>query len=119
MRALWNSRGKRDYLSDVLTLLTGWTREGRQIKRTLLLDETQHAALTERIKVVADALRLLPEIRRLDGHTQIKVGARDGEAITEGEVTLAARIEDAYRAVIGTCSPVELPETGAIGRRRK
>jgi pterin-4a-carbinolamine dehydratase len=102
MRALWSNRAKRDYLTDALTLLAGWTREGRQIKRTLLLDDTQHAALTERIKVVSDALHLRPEIRRLDGHTQIKVGARDGDAITEGEVTLAARIEDAYRAV--TCT---------------
>jgi 4a-hydroxytetrahydrobiopterin dehydratase len=99
MRALWSGRVKRDYLSDALTLLAGWTREGRQLRRTLLLDDTQHAALTERIKVASDALHLRPEIRRLDGHTQIKVGARDGDAITEGEVTLAARIENAYRAV--------------------
>jgi 4a-hydroxytetrahydrobiopterin dehydratase len=99
MRALWSGRVKRDYLSDALTLLAGWTREGRQLRRTLLLDDTQHAALTERIKVASDALHLRPEIRRLDGHTQIKVGARDGDAITEGEVTLAARIETAYRAV--------------------
>ena len=101
MRALWTGRGKSDYLSDALALLSGWTREGRQLTRLLVLDDTQHAALTERIKVASDALRLRPEIRRLDGHTQIKVGARDGEAITEGEVTLAARIEDAYRTVTG------------------
>jgi 4a-hydroxytetrahydrobiopterin dehydratase len=99
MRALWRSRMERDYLTDALTLLAGWTREGPQIKRTLALDDAQHAALTERIKVFADALHLLPEVRRLNGHTQIKVGARDGGEISEGEVTLAARIEDAYRAV--------------------
>lgn len=102
MRALWSGRTGRDYLTDALTLLAGWTREGRQIERTLVLDDTQHAALTERVKVAADALRLRPEIRRLDGHTQIKLGCRDGGAITEGEVTLAARIEDAYRTVIGS-----------------
>ena len=101
MRALWNSKAPRDYLSDALALLSGWTHDGRQIKRTLALDETQHAALTERIKVAADALHLRPEIRRLDGHTQIRLGARDGDAITEGEVALAARIEDAYRTVTG------------------
>lgn len=99
---LWNGRANRDYLTDALTLLAGWTREGRQITRSLLLDDTQHAALTERIKVAADALRLRPEIRRLDGHTQIRLGSPDGEAITEGEVTLAARIEDAYRTVTAT-----------------
>lgn len=99
MRALWRGRMERDYLSDALTLLAGWTREGQQIKRTLVLDDTQHAALTERIKIIADALRLRPEIRRLDGHTQIRIGPRDTGEITEGEVTLAARIEDVYRAV--------------------
>ena len=99
MRALWGSRASRDYLSDALTLLPGWTREGRQIKRTLVIDDSQHAALTERIKVVADALHLQPEVRRLDGRTQIRLTPRDGETITEGEVTLAARIEDAYRTV--------------------
>lgn len=102
MRALWNARIGRDYLSDALALLTGWTHQGRQIERTLTLDETEHAALTERIKVAADALHLRPEIRRVDGQTQIRLGARDGEKITEGEVTLAARIEDAYRTVTGT-----------------
>jgi pterin-4a-carbinolamine dehydratase len=101
VRALWSNRHQRDYLSDALALLAGWTRDGREIKRTLRLDDTQHAALTERIKVVADALQLRPEIRRLNGHTQIRVGSPEDSALTPGEVTLAARIEDAYRTVIG------------------
>ena len=101
MRALFNSRAKHDYLSDALTLLTGWTREGEQIRRTLVIDDTQHAALTERVAVVADALRLRPEISRRDSETQIRLGHDDGEPLTEGEVLLAARIEDAYCAVTG------------------
>lgn len=99
MRAIWRSRTARDYLNDALTLLAEWTREDRQIKRVLYLDDSQHAELTERIKVVADALHLRPEIRRLDGHTQIRLGARDGADLTEGDITLAARIEDVYRTV--------------------
>jgi 4a-hydroxytetrahydrobiopterin dehydratase len=96
-------RGTRsDYLSDALAVLGGWTQDGVQLKRVLACDDSQHAALTERIKVAADTLRLRPSIRRLDGHTQILLGASDGEAITDGEVTLAARIEDAYRTVVGT-----------------
>jgi pterin-4a-carbinolamine dehydratase len=94
-----------DYLSDALALLSGWTRDGVQIRRELACDESQHAALTERIKVAADTLHIRPSIRRLDGHTQICLGARDGDAITDGEVTLAARIEDFYRTVVGTTSP--------------
>lgn len=102
MRAPWSRRPQHDYLTDALTLLNGWSQEGRQLKRTLIVDDAQHAALTERIKVVADAFHLRAEIRRLDGHTQIKVGCRNGVSITDGEVTLAARIEDAYRTVLAT-----------------
>lgn len=103
MRALWNTGQNRDYLSDALALLTGWTREGRDLTRVLRLDEAQHAALTERIQVVADALQLRPDIRRLNGHTQIRVGTSEaGGRLTAGAVTLAARIEDAYRAITGT-----------------
>jgi 4a-hydroxytetrahydrobiopterin dehydratase len=90
-----------DYLSDALALLSGWTRDGVQLKRELACDDSQHAALTERIKVAADTLHIRPSIRRLDGHTQILLGERDAEAITDGEVTLAARIEDFYRTVVG------------------
>lgn len=64
-----------------------------------MIDDTQHAALTERVKVVADALHLRPEISRRSDSTQIRVGHGNGEPLTEGEVLLAARIEDAYRAV--------------------
>lgn len=99
IRALWQGRVVKDPLSDALTLLDGWTREGRQLRRTLTLDDSQHAALTERIKVFADALRLRPRISRTDGQTQIRLDAQDETGIGEGEVALAARIEDAYRTV--------------------
>jgi 4a-hydroxytetrahydrobiopterin dehydratase len=95
-------RGSRsDYLSDALAVLGGWTRDGVQLKRVLVCDDSQHAALTERIKVAADTLSIRPTIRRLDGHTQICLEGPDGTTITDGEVTLAARIEDAYRTVLG------------------
>ena len=95
------TRGARsDYLSDALEVLGGWTQDGIQLKRVLACDDSQHAALTERIKVAADTLRIRPSIRRLDGHTQILLGASDGQTITDGEVTLAARIEDFYRTVV-------------------
>jgi 4a-hydroxytetrahydrobiopterin dehydratase len=101
VRAIRLGRTRPDYLSDALALLSGWSRDGKQIRRVLALDDSQHAALTERIKVAADTLHLRPHIRRLNGHTQISLGASDGGAITDGEVTLAARIEDAYRTITG------------------
>ncbi|MDT4993696.1 MAG: hypothetical protein QOH97_3588 [Actinoplanes sp.] len=101
MRARKLRVNRSDYLSDALTLLSGWTRDGVQLRRVLVCDDSQHAALTERIKVAADTLRIRPSIRRLDGHTQICLDAPDGTTITDGEVTLAARIEDAYRTVLG------------------
>jgi 4a-hydroxytetrahydrobiopterin dehydratase len=100
-RTLWRGRTHSDYLSDALALLSGWHREGQQITRVLELDDAQHAALTERIKIAADALHLRPEIRRRDGRTEIRVGATTAEKITEYEVALAARIEDAFRTVTG------------------
>ena len=101
MRSRRQRAARSDYLSDALALLGGWTRDGVLLKRVLVCDDSEHAALTERIKVAADTLRIRPTIRRLDGHTQICVEAPDGAAITAGEVTLAARIEDAYRTVVG------------------
>jgi len=104
-RGGWAVRARRrdetrvDYLTDALALLDGWTRDGPEINRILRLDDAQHAALTERVKVIADALQLRPTIRRLDGRTLIRVGTVNG-ALTAGEVTLAARIEDVYRAIV-------------------
>jgi len=99
MRVPWRDDSPRDYLSDALALLAGWSRDDRQIKRVFQLDDGQHSALIERISVVADALGLRPSVRRLDGYTQIMVGFPTGGALTAAEVTLAARIEDAYRTV--------------------
>ncbi|HEY8473481.1 MAG TPA: 4a-hydroxytetrahydrobiopterin dehydratase [Natronosporangium sp.] len=110
MRASWgraapgarpSADGRDDYLNDALTLLAGWTREEDEITRTLPLDDTEHAALTERIKVVADALQIQPEIRRAGGETRIKLSTPGGGGLTAGEVTMAARIEDAYRTITG------------------
>jgi 4a-hydroxytetrahydrobiopterin dehydratase len=95
-----------DYLTDALGLLEGWERDGLELRRELVCDDSQHAALTERIKVAADTLRIRPAIRRLDGHTQICLGVGEADisadgALTDGQVTLAARIEHAYRTVVG------------------
>lgn len=101
MRASRGTTRRGDYLADALTLLAGWTRSEQEITRTLPLDESQHAALTERIKVAADALQLQPDIRRTDGETRIRLHSPDGGGLTAGEVTMAARIEDAYRTITG------------------
>ncbi|GAA0718575.1 4a-hydroxytetrahydrobiopterin dehydratase [Dactylosporangium roseum] len=99
MRARW-SDDHRDYLSDALALLQGWTHDGGEIRRTLHLDDSQHAALTERMKVVADALQVRPDVRRLDGRTQIRLHIPGTADLSPGEVTLAARIEDMYKTII-------------------
>jgi pterin-4a-carbinolamine dehydratase len=53
---------------------------------------------------VADALQLQPEIRRTDGQTRIRLTSPDDAGLTAGEVTMAARIEDAYRTITGATS---------------
>jgi 4a-hydroxytetrahydrobiopterin dehydratase len=92
----------RDDLRDALSQLKDWIGDAREIRRTMRLDESEHAALTERIKVVSDALHVRPDIRRQDGCTQVCLRTPDGGQLTAGEVRLAARIEDAYRAVTRT-----------------
>ena len=93
-------RGRRDdYLMDAFALLAGWHSNGVEIYCTLPIDDAQHAALTERIKILSDALQVCPRIRRRDGETHIGLDS-DGE-LSASEVTLAARIEDAYRTIIG------------------
>ena len=89
----------RDDLRDVLGQLKEWTGDINEIRRSMRLDETQHAALTERIQVVAEAYDLRPDVRRRNGLTEVCLRTPDGGALTAGEVTLAARIEDAYRSV--------------------
>jgi 4a-hydroxytetrahydrobiopterin dehydratase len=99
VRVPWRDGSRRDYLTDAMAILAGWSRDDHQIKRVFQLDDAQHAALAERIRVVAESLELFPSIRRLDGYTQVMVSFAAGGALGAGEVTLAARIEDAYRSV--------------------
>lgn len=89
----------RDDLRDALGQLKEWSGDMQEIRRTMRLDEGQHAALTERIQVVAEAYELRPDVRRRNGFTEVRLRTPDGGALTAGEVTLAARIEDAYRSV--------------------
>src|SRR5690554_6948280 len=84
MDAARHTRRRGDYLSDALSLLPGWTRNGREISRTLELDDQQHAALTERIKVVADALQLRPQISRHNRETRIRLGVPPDGSLTAG-----------------------------------
>ena len=98
-KTLWGTRPRRGYLDDALAILSEWNQAGEQVTRVLPLDEAQHADLTERIKVIADCLRLSPDIRRVSGETTIRISPSESEKLTEREVTLAARIEDAYRSL--------------------
>ncbi len=92
----------RDDLRDVLGLLKDWIGDAGEIRRTMRLDETEHAALTERIKVVADALQVRPDVRRRNGFTEVRLRTPNGDSLTSGEVNLAARIENAYRSIKST-----------------
>ncbi|HEX5740088.1 MAG TPA: 4a-hydroxytetrahydrobiopterin dehydratase [Pilimelia sp.] len=98
MRVPWSIGRRPDYLAEALELLAGWTRQGCEIHRRLALDDSQHAALTERVSVIADALQIRPHILRRDGHTLIRLHSPD-DRLHAGTVTLAARIEAAYRVV--------------------
>lgn len=102
-----------DLLQDVLRQLDGWNAEPTHISRTLTIDDRQHADLTERIKIFADALELNPYVKRHDGRTQIEVNRTDG--VTMSEIKFAARVEDAYQHIAGvTANPHKEPTTGSL-----
>lgn len=92
------TRGE-DLLKDALRQLDGWSTDPTRISRTLTIDESQHADLSERIKIYADTLELCPAVSRRDGKTQIDV--RRSEGVSLSEVNFAARVENAYRDIAG------------------
>jgi pterin-4a-carbinolamine dehydratase len=99
MGVVWRRSRRRDYLSDALSQLTGWLHDSEGLRRTLQLDEAQHAVLTERIQIAAEALGVRPQIRRLDGRTQIRVCSDADGTLTPAEVGLAARVEAVYQSL--------------------
>jgi pterin-4a-carbinolamine dehydratase len=100
MGVVWRRSQRHDYLSDALSQLSGWLHDRDGLRRTLQLDDAQHAVLTERIQIAAEALGVRPQIRRLEGRTQIRVcpDANDG-SLTPAEVGLAARVEAVYQSL--------------------
>lgn len=91
----------QDFLDDALAQLAGWSGDQHEIRRTFEIDDAEHVNLAERAKIFADALRLRPDIRRTEGRTLIRI-RDDDTGLTARQVALAARIEDAYRAVTRT-----------------
>jgi 4a-hydroxytetrahydrobiopterin dehydratase len=99
MGVVWRRSQRHDYLSDALSQLTGWMHDGEGLRRTLQLDDSQHAVLTERIQIAAEALGVRPQIRRNGGDTQIRLCAEADGTLTPAEVGLAARVEAVYASL--------------------
>lgn len=92
------TRGE-DLLQDAIQQLDGWNTDNTRMTRVLTLDESQHASLTEWIKIYADAFEQRPDVSRSDGQTRILVAGTEG--VTLSEVNFAARVEDAYQHIAG------------------
>jgi 4a-hydroxytetrahydrobiopterin dehydratase len=106
-----------EIVHNVLAQLDGWQGDVRGIHRTLDITDAEHADLTERIKVVADAMRLRPSLRRESGRTTIHLDPANGDRVGPAEVTLAARIESAYRSVSGHVAATPTPARTARAAR--
>src|SRR4051812_34890771 len=106
-----------EIVHNVLAQLDGWQGDVRGIHRTLDITDAEHADLTERIKVVADAMRLRPTLRRESGRTTIDLDPANGDRVGPAEVTLAARIESAYRSVSGHVAATPTPARTARAAR--
>lgn len=92
------TRGE-ELLQDAIQQLDGWSTDATHMTRVLTLDESQHASLTEWIKIYADAFEQRPAVSRSDGKTRILVAGTEG--VTLSEVNFAARVEDAYQHIAG------------------
>jgi 4a-hydroxytetrahydrobiopterin dehydratase len=103
-----------EIVHNVLAQLDGWRGDTQGIRRVLDISDAEHAELTERIKVVADAMRLRPVLRREDGLTTIDLTPTT-DRLGPAEVTLAARIESAYRSITGH-TPATPPRTARATR---
>ena len=99
MGVVWKKSQRHDYLSDAISQLTGWKHDGEGLRRTLQLDDSQHAVLTERIQIAAEALGVRPQIRRCDGNTQIRLCSDADGTLTQADVGLAARVEAVYESL--------------------
>lgn len=97
------TRGE-DLLQDAIQQLDGWNCDDTRMTRVLPLDDSQHANLTEWIKIYADAFEQRPDVSRSDGQTRILVSGIGG--VTLSEVNFAARVEDAYQHIAGVDSRV-------------
>jgi 4a-hydroxytetrahydrobiopterin dehydratase len=104
-----------EIVHNVLAQLDGWRGDAQGIHRDLDISDAEHAELTERIKVVADAMRLRPTLRREDNVTTIDLTPSTADRIGPAEVTLAARIESAYRSITGH-TPATPPRTARATR---
>lgn len=92
-------------LLDALRELNGWEADDNRLTRTLPLDESQHAALAEQIKIFADTLNVHPDVSRSDHATLIVLNRAGGVSITD--VTFAGRVESAYLAIAGELAAEE------------
>ncbi|QSB04629.1 hypothetical protein [Natronoglycomyces albus] len=105
-------------LDDALQQLRGWVNDDTRLCRELPIDESQHAALKERIKIVSDTLGVRPDVTRQSGVTLIELSRPDG--VNANDVTFAGRVEDAYRVIAGDAfgdHEASLPRQGSrLGR---
>ncbi|MFC4333805.1 hypothetical protein [Salininema proteolyticum] len=94
-----SKQGGDDVILQGLEELPQWELRNGSIIRDLALDDSQHAELAERIRIVADTFGLNATIDRSPGNTQVAVctSPLPGENV----VTFAGRVESAYIAVVG------------------
>jgi 4a-hydroxytetrahydrobiopterin dehydratase len=92
-------------LLDALRELNGWEADDGRLARKLPLDESQHAALAEQIKIFADTLDVRPDVTRSDQATHIVLNRDGGVSLTD--VTFAGRVESAYIAIAGDLAAQE------------
>ncbi len=96
-------------IDDALTNLPDWSGTPERLTRTADLSDTEHAEVTGRIAVTADAMDHHPHVERADGQTRFALTTHSEGGVTNKDIALAAEIDTVIRQTKGE-PPLPAPD---------
>ncbi|HVB26427.1 MAG TPA: 4a-hydroxytetrahydrobiopterin dehydratase [Mycobacteriales bacterium] len=103
---------------DALQGLDGWDGDHERISRTVTVDADQVELLLSSVQEAADAMNHHPAVERTDTGVRFVNWTHSAGGVTELDIALASRIDDALRRVTGEPPPPVHPDA-AVGSASK
>ncbi len=91
----------RELVADVLTGMPGWSGDATKIERTVQVTPKQAERLLALVATAADGMNHHPVVERDGDAVTFVVWTHSEGGVTELDLALAARIDDAIDAVTG------------------